>query len=36
MKNLIDREFRGMRLETMKKLFNYDQKANFIVFFMIC
>jgi hypothetical protein len=35
MKNLIDREFRGMRLKTMKKLFNYDQNTNPFVFFMV-
>ncbi len=32
MENLIDREFRGMQLKTMKKLFNYDQKTNSSVF----
>jgi hypothetical protein len=35
MENLIDREFRGKRLKTMKKLFNHDQKVNPFVFFMI-
>jgi hypothetical protein len=35
MENLIDREFRGMRLKTMKTLFNYDQKTNPFVLFMI-
>jgi hypothetical protein len=33
MKNSI--EFREKRLETMKKLFNYDQKANPFVILMI-
>ncbi len=28
MENSIDREFCGIRLKPMKKLFNYDQKAN--------
>jgi hypothetical protein len=32
---LIDREFRGMRLKTMKRLFNYGQKTNPFVFFMV-
>jgi hypothetical protein len=35
MENSIDREFRGMRLKAMKKLFNYDQKSNPFVFFMV-
>jgi hypothetical protein len=35
MENSIDREFLGMRLEIMKKLINYDQNVNSIVFFMI-
>jgi hypothetical protein len=35
MENLIDREFRGMRLKTMKKLFNYDQKTNPSIFFKV-
>jgi hypothetical protein len=35
MENSIDREFRGIRLKTLKKLFNYDQKANPFVIFMI-
>jgi hypothetical protein len=33
MEKSIDREFRGMWLKTMKKLFNYDQKTNPFVFF---
>jgi hypothetical protein len=28
MENSIDRKFRGIRLETLKKLFNYDQNTN--------
>ncbi len=28
MENSIDREIRGMRLKTFKKLFNHDQNAN--------
>jgi hypothetical protein len=32
MENLIDCEFRGMRLKTMKKLCNYEQKSNPFVF----
>jgi hypothetical protein len=28
MKNLIDREFRGIMLKTIKKVFNHDQKTN--------
>jgi hypothetical protein len=35
MENLVDREFRGLRLKTMKRLFNYGQKTNPFVFFMI-
>jgi hypothetical protein len=31
----IDREFRGIRLKTIKKLFNHDQKANSFVISMI-
>jgi hypothetical protein len=36
MENLIDRELRGIRLKTMKKLFNLEQKANPFVILMIC
>jgi hypothetical protein len=35
MENLIYREFRGMWLKTMKRLFNYGQKTNPFVFFII-
>jgi hypothetical protein len=35
MENLIDREFRGLRFKTMKRLFNNGQKTNPFVFFMI-
>jgi hypothetical protein len=35
MENSIDREFRGIKLKTLKKLFNYDQNTNPFVIFMI-
>jgi hypothetical protein len=35
MENSIDREFRGIRLKTLKKLFNHDQNANPFVILMI-
>jgi hypothetical protein len=35
MEHLIDREFRGMWLEIMKKVFNHDRKANFIIVLFI-
>jgi hypothetical protein len=35
MENLIDREIRGIRLKTLKKLFNHDQIANPIIISMI-
>jgi hypothetical protein len=35
MENSKYREFRGMRLKTIKKLFNHDQNANPFVFFMV-
>jgi hypothetical protein len=35
MENSIDREFRGIRLKILKKLFNYDQNTNVFVILMI-
>jgi hypothetical protein len=35
MENSIYREFHGIRLKTMKKLFNHDQKTNPFVILMI-
>jgi hypothetical protein len=35
MENSIDREIRGLRLKTLKKPFNHDQKANPFVILMV-
>jgi hypothetical protein len=32
MEKSLDREFRGIRLKIIRKLFNYDQKANSLAF----
>ncbi len=33
MENFIDREFRGIRLKMITKLFNYDQNINSLAFY---
>jgi hypothetical protein len=35
MENLIEREFRGIRLKTMKRVFNYGQNTKTFVIFMV-